>query len=82
MSISTHPRHAATPRAVATLGALPRRKAIALLSLFFVPGVGQAKQQLLAPVDLRPVALRVVEQAAQGTGVGEGVAGLGGRHAG
>lgn len=51
MSISTHPRHAATPRAVATLGALPRRKAIALLSLFFVPGVGQAILLTVVPLE-------------------------------
>jgi MFS transporter, ACDE family, multidrug resistance protein len=51
MSTSTHARGAAVPRAAATIGGLPRRKAMAFLSLFFVPAVAQAILLTVVPLE-------------------------------
>ena len=45
------PMSAGTIRAPLTIGALPRRKAIALLSLFFVPAVAQAILLTVVPLE-------------------------------
>ena len=51
MSTSTHARGAAVPHAAATIGGLPRRKAMAFLSLFFVPAVAQAILLTVVPLE-------------------------------
>ncbi len=51
MSTSTHPRHVALPAGPAMLGGLPRRKALALLSLFFVPSLAQAILLAVVPLE-------------------------------
>ena len=51
MSTSTDARGAAVPHAAATIGGLPRRKAMAFLSLFFVPAVAQAILLTVVPLE-------------------------------
>ena len=51
MSTSTDVRGAAVPHAAGTIGGLPRRKAMAFLSLFFVPAVAQAILLTVVPLE-------------------------------
>jgi MFS family permease len=51
MSTSTDARGAAVPHAAGTIGGLPRRKAMAFLSLFFVPAVAQAILLTVVPLE-------------------------------
>ncbi|HLB96816.1 MAG TPA: MFS transporter [Acetobacteraceae bacterium] len=51
MSTSTDARGAAVPYGAATIGGLPRRKAMAFLSLFFVPAVAQAILLTVVPLE-------------------------------
>ena len=51
MSTSTDARGAAVPYGAATIGGLPRRKAMAFLSLFFVPAMAQAILLTVVPLE-------------------------------